>query len=98
MDQAFCYILLSRSLNRYYVGATSDSVECRLQQHLDKLYGSRSFTARADDWNVVLTIPCQSLTQALRMEKYIKRMKSRRYIGRLIEDEEMLNRLKQRFA
>ncbi|HNV80586.1 MAG TPA: GIY-YIG nuclease family protein [Tenuifilaceae bacterium] len=98
IDQAYYYILFSRSLNRFYVGVTSDSVECRLQQHWDKLYGSRSFTARANDWEVVLTIPCNSLTQALRIEKYIKRMKSRRFIEQLIEDEAMLNRLKQRFA
>ncbi len=98
MTEAYCYILFSKKLNRHYIGSTTGTVEERLQQHLSKLYGGLSFTAKADDWEIFLEISCDALSMALKMEKFIKRMKSRAFIERLSQDDELVNSLKQRFA
>ena len=39
----FCYILYSKSINRYYIGYTSD-IEQRLKLHNDGHFGRKSYT------------------------------------------------------
>ena len=46
----FCYILYSKSLDRYYIGHTGENLDERLRKHLSNHNG---FTARAKDWSVV---------------------------------------------
>jgi putative endonuclease len=49
---ATTYILYSPSLDKYYVGYTSDNMETRLKKHLSDHDG---FTAKAKDWALVFT-------------------------------------------
>jgi predicted GIY-YIG superfamily endonuclease len=46
-----CYIIYSKTLDRYYGGHTED-ISVRLVQHNS---GLSDFTARARDWTIVLT-------------------------------------------
>jgi len=85
-----CYILYSQKLNRYYIGATGEAMEQRLEQHLTKFFGGSVFTAKANDWAIALEIPCSSLEHALRVERFIKRMKSAVFIRKLIQDTELV--------
>jgi putative endonuclease len=65
------YILHSIKLNRYYICFTSD-FDTRLDFHLHS-GEQRKFTHNANDWTTFLKIECQSKTQALAIEKYIKK-------------------------
>jgi putative endonuclease len=60
-----------------------------LEQHLSKFFGKDVFTAKSNDWSVALEIPCLSFEHALRVERFIKRMKSAAFIRRLMHDKEM---------
>jgi len=76
------YILFSPSLNRYYIGQTSD-LPARLRFHAA---GSTDFTAQADDWQLVFAEPFMDRASAVALELAIKRAKSRRSIARYRAD------------
>jgi putative endonuclease len=89
------YILHSIKLNKFYIGQTIDLSE-RLVLHNTK-YFRDSFTAKTDDWTLVFTLNCESREQALSIEKYIKRMKSRKYIENLVRKPGYSQKLLQKF-
>ena len=69
--QAFVYILFSPKLDKYYVGSTTD-LSRRLEEHNR---GKERFTKTGIPW---------SLQPARKREVYIKKMKSRVFIEKLI--------------
>ena len=89
------YILRSEKLNRYYIGQTAD-LEKRINEHLDKK-NQGSFTSKSDDWQLALSMQCESRDQAMKLERFIKRMKSSRFVKELIEDKTMQTNLIKRF-
>jgi putative endonuclease len=92
----FCYILFSKSINRYYIGYTSDINE-RLKLHKSGHFGGKSYTNKTSDWDVYLLIPCKSIEQAIFIELWIKKMKSRKYIENLKKHPEMLEKILNEF-
>ncbi len=74
----FVYILYSNSADKYYVGETSN-LEIRLDNHKSGFY-SNAFTTIATDWGLFFKIECNDISQARKIEKHIKSMKSRKYI------------------
>ncbi len=74
----YVYILYSKQINRYYIGETSD-VEGRLGQHQSGFYKG-AFTKQTNDWELYLTIELVTRIEALKIERYIKQRKSRKYI------------------
>ncbi len=78
----FLYIIHSDELNRYYVGE-SEQPEIRLGQH-NSHYFKTNFTKAANDWKLTLTFECDSREASLYLEKFIKRMKSKKFIGKVI--------------
>ena len=92
----FCvYILHSDKLNRYYIGFTSD-FDTRLDFHINS-EDQRKFTYNANDWTTFLKIECQSKTQALAIERHIKKMKSKIYIENLIVYPEIVTKLIEKY-
>jgi len=85
----FLYILYSEKAHTYYVGETDD-MELRLEKHINHSYHG-SFTSMAEDWKVVLLFECISRSQAVQLEKFIKRMKSKVFIQKIISNPEILN-------
>jgi len=81
------YILYSKKLNKHYVGFTQDFIQ-RLGFHSNETQ-SRKFTYKADDWELIYTIECESKNQGLSIEKHIKSMKSKTYIQNLLQYPEM---------
>ena len=77
---AFCYILYSTKLNKYYVGSTTD-INRRLIEHNR---GKEKFTKTGVPWNLVYSEVFEELTQARKRETFIKKMKSRKFIESLI--------------
>src|SRR5687767_10870477 len=94
---SYCvYILYSSKLNRYYIGMT-ENLELRLQFHNAPIE-SRKFTSKGIPWTLQASIPCDSKSQALRLEQFVKRMKSRVFIEKLISDTRLQHDLKNKFA
>jgi putative endonuclease len=61
----------------------------RLIKHNNHLYNG-SFTKIARDWEVVLLFECTTKDQALKLEKFIKKMKSKVFINKIIQNPEIL--------
>ena len=78
------YILYSRSLDRYYVGYTGDTLESRLRKHNSNHNG---FTGKKPDWVIVYTEMFPTKKEAMTREGQIKNWKSRKMIERLISIE-----------
>ncbi|MFD1551724.1 hypothetical protein DNU06_02510 [Putridiphycobacter roseus] len=90
---ANCYIIHSESLNRFYTGITTDSVEERLIKHNDGSYGAHRFTSKASDWKIFLIIELTDYSHAVRLEKFIKSQKSAKYIQNLKKYPELVEKI-----
>ena len=75
------YILYSATLDRYYIGYTSDLITTRLKKHLANHKG---FTGKQTDWIVVYTEEYINKNEAMQRERQIKNWKSRVMIEKLI--------------
>jgi len=94
---SWCYILFSKKLNRFYVGSTELLPEQRLQLHLSKVYGTTKFTAKANDWELFLVIECKTIAIARKIETHLKRMRNTDYYRWLSQNQEAIERIKERF-
>lgn len=90
---SLCYILYSPILDRFYKGATNDAIENRISKHNSQNYGTDKFTAQTNDWEEFITIESIDFKHALRIEKYIKKMKSKVYIINLKKYPELKEKL-----
>lgn len=79
------YILYSALIDRYYSGITAGDIQSRVIKHNTSYYGSH-LTTQAQDWELRLEITCDSYSMARKIELYVKRMKSRRFIEKIIYD------------
>ena len=77
---ASTYILYSKKLNKFYVGACID-LKRRLYEHN---LGHTKFTSTGVPWELVYEEEYSNLLEAKRREDQIKKMKSRKYIEGLI--------------
>jgi putative endonuclease len=80
MEVFYFYILYSASMDKYYIGHTSELQE-RLRKHNTNHKG---FTGKVNDWKIVYTEEFQSKTEAYQRERQIKGWKSRQKIEILI--------------
>ncbi|MBO3699287.1 GIY-YIG nuclease family protein [Roseivirga sp. E12] len=96
MPQYSVYILFSPSINRFYIGYTSD-FEGRFRFHND-LLRNHIWTKRGQPWERHLLTEELSKSQALRIERHIKGMKSRKYIQKLAQSKTSIIQLKRKFA
>jgi len=80
----FLYIIQSETSGRYYVGSSHDP-SLRVQHHND---GWTRSTKSGRPWKLIYIKRYSSKIQALRREREIKAMKSRKYIERLLADTE----------
>ncbi len=76
------YILYSKTLDKYYVGISSN-IEERIKKHNRNHKG---FTGRVNDWELKYTKNHESKSDARKRELQIKSWKSRELIEKLIGD------------
>jgi putative endonuclease len=76
-----CYILYSKSLDKYYIGHSCEDVQDRLRKHLSNHKG---FTAKTKDWIIVYSERFHSKSDAYQRELEIKSWKSTSKIQNLI--------------
>ena len=74
------YILYSSSLNKYYIGYTSNLPD-RIRKHTTNHKG---FTGRSADWELKWSEVYEIKIDAMKREKQIKNWKSRNLIENLI--------------
>ena len=89
------YILTSPLAGLYYIGYTKDLTN-RLEMHRNGTFQG-SFTSKENDWDLFFHVECESICQARRIEKHIKKMKSRKYIENLLKYSEISFKLLQRY-
>jgi putative endonuclease len=80
----YVYVIYSKSLDIFYIGESSSPDE-RLIQHNTGLYQG-SFTKRISDWELKVIIPFKSITNARKAEIFIKKMKSKKFVEKLVGD------------
>ena len=76
----YTYILYSQKRNLYYIGSTGDDLDERLRRHNSNHKG---FTGTANDWTYFYLEEFPTKFEAVKREKEIKAMKSRKYIESL---------------
>ncbi|WET00462.1 GIY-YIG nuclease family protein [Chryseobacterium arthrosphaerae] len=77
----YCYILYSKSLDKYYIGHSCDDLQERLRKHLSDHKG---FTAKTKDWSIAYFENFRSKLEAYKREREIKAWKSKAKIQKLI--------------
>ncbi len=70
------YILFSERLGRYYVGQTSNFSK-RLETHNK---GGKTYTSKGIPWVLVKKYSCSSRSEAMQLEKKIKKRGIKRYL------------------
>lgn len=90
-----CYIIYSKTLNRFYTGITQNAIDDRLEKHNNHTYGNHRFTAKASDWTLYLCLEVKDMAHARRIELKIKKMKSATFIRNLYKYEELRERIIQ---
>ncbi len=94
-DMYRVYILYSRAKDSYYIGQTMD-LESRIFEHNFHRYQGAE-TRKATDWELFYAIKCESRTQAILIERHIKKMKSRSYIQNLKKYSDITEKLLQKY-
>ncbi|OUL63385.1 GIY-YIG nuclease family protein [Flavobacterium sp. AJR] len=84
----YLYIIYSDSCQKFYIGETNN-IDNRVSKHQEHFY-SNSFTKIADDWEIVLIFNCVDKEEAIYLEKFIKRMKSKVFNNKIIADPSIL--------
>ena len=77
------YILYSKRIDQYYIGHTND-LDDRLTRHNE---GKSLATKRGVPWQLKFSTPFQTRSEAMRAEQWLKRMKSRVIIEKVIAGE-----------
>ena len=78
------YIIYSSSIDRYYIGYSSDPWR-RLEQHNKN--AADKYTGKAKDWQLKTVFQVSgSEGEAVKIERFIKKQKSRNLIERMCDD------------
>ena len=81
----YLYILQSESTGKYYVGYTTDPWK-RLMEHNTAEHNT--YTSKHRPWKLVALFKIsESENEAIRIERFIKKQKSRTFIQMLIDTE-----------
>jgi len=89
----FICIIYTTAFDKYYVGESINPIE-RVAQHNKGFYKGSS-TSYTTDWDLKLSLPVGTRKDAIKMESYIKSMKSRTFLIRLISDHAFLQEFKR---
>ena len=76
----WCYVLYSPAIDKFYVGDT-ENLELRITQHNTGSF-KNSYTSKACDWTLYISLLCRDRSQARKVELFIKKMKSKKFIIR----------------
>ncbi|ANH84127.1 hypothetical protein A8C56_21495 [Niabella ginsenosidivorans] len=89
----FVYIIYSTAYDKFYIGETL-CPEQRLIQHNTGFYAAAS-TAFTSDWSIELILELNNRIEAIKVEQFIKSMKSKIFLQKLVSHEDFLSRFKE---
>jgi putative endonuclease len=89
----FVYIIYTTAFDKFYIGESIDPIE-QVSQNNDGFYKGTS-TTNTKDWELKLTLSVESNGDAVKLERYIKSMKSKTFIVKPIADDAFLQEFKQ---
>ena len=78
----YTYILYSEKIDKYYIGYTSN-LENRLEFHNSEK--NKIWSKRGQPWEIVFSHKFETSTEAISLERLIKKQKSRSFIAKLIK-------------
>lgn len=85
----FVYILYAEFFDRYYIGQTN-SLEHRLERH-NEFDSTNSYTSKYRPWTLKAFIEIgESRADAMKVERLLKSLKSKKMIASFAEDPEKL--------
>ena len=70
------YIIYSSVIDKFYTGQTED-IQRRLEEHNR---GKTSFSAQGMPWTLVYSKDCSSRSEAIKLEKFIKKRGASRFL------------------
>ena len=83
----YIYVLFSPTGGKFYIGQTPD-VQKRLWEHNNPGTNSK-FTAKYIPWEIAVYFPVSdSRADAMKIEKFIKSQKSKKFILKLIDNKD----------
>ena len=91
----YIYVAYSVTIDRYYVGET-DNIERRLTEHNTHI-SKGAFTTRASDWKILIYELVPNRVHARKIELFIKKQKSRRFIQSFIDSAEIRKSIISKF-
>ena len=83
-EMYYLYILRSRPTGKYYVGST-EGLSRHLREHNGELPNPGKSTLAGRPWELVFQAGYPSRARAIAAERYVKNMKSKCWITRLVE-------------
>ncbi len=86
------YIIYSKKLDKFYIGSSTD-INQRIINHNNHHHGNKTFTSKANDWVLFLSIETTEYPQAKRIEMAIKKKKSAKFIKNLKQYPELIDKL-----
>jgi putative endonuclease len=89
----FVYIIYSCVADRYYVGETSDYIQ-RIYWHNTGEFGG-SATSLARDWKIKKLLHVDTCGNGKKVEAFIKSMKSRKFLIKLLTDQDFFIEFKR---
>lgn len=82
----YLYILFSEQHNLYYVGYTSNYQQRLIQHNTQEFFNT--YTSKYRPWQLVAVFECGfGEKEAIRLERFIKKQKSRKLIELLVDPE-----------
>jgi putative endonuclease len=96
LQMCFVYVITSSIDDSYYVGSTQN-LEERLRYHNDPIINT-GVTRLKIPWSYSFVLQTPSKTVALKIERHIKRMKSRNFISNLIKYPELGEKLLKKYS
>ena len=91
-----CSILYSPNLDSYYIGMSQEKIADRILKHNTSFYGVH-YTSKTSDWELYYIIECVTISQAMKIEKHIKKMKSIIYLKNLKKFETIQLKLLEKY-
>ncbi len=80
----YVYILYSESADKYYIGHTNDPDRRLIEHNTAEEY---TFTSKFRPWKILLFFEVSdSRGEAIKIERFIKKQRSRLFLARLIEE------------
>ncbi len=87
----FVYVIYSEKLKRFYTGTTND-LDKRIEQHNSSYYPN-SYTSKGIPWALKVDFTFEVSSHAYFAERFIKRMKSKKFIEKIIKDPDLFKEI-----